>query len=560
MGEVARRVEIASAVGDAPLVVDILEKPAFKLSEMARSLNHLQANSNKYTGCNNNRSRIFKTSEIESDLVMCKVGDIYGVLSRYKNDCFILNYLNYDMNNEVEEANEKFELNLTKWQEKIRLDPQLRNSIKLNMKPPKMSSVTTTNPTLINNNLSPMKELIDPFDYFLEKYFSNLYNLTTPLTYFTKSNFTRLKEICKKNNQQYESILKQFILDLKQFDERHFNFNNCILNNGNLFFEKENIYRVNFIKNSLNLIDSVNDEKSYKNVFNNLKIREIQLQIILLLELVYISKTDELKNLTQEVKKLKTTTKFSIRNKNKNKNNKPEKSLEKKVKKLTYAQLLSVYIDKLCIWDSIMNVASKHDHSTNKFIKYIVIPFYEKKCPVSVKYLISKIKGPSFKFNIKRSAPTPDPEVNPMISKKKKEVKKIPDLSRNNSDLQQNLKRTVSFNSNLLLSKRQVDISIPVPKPVEEKKQPSFIFNRVGRKTTESLNIINSQSGTESHKEKEITQVEVTPIKPIKTVDVLQTPQDELIETLSSPIDLVVTSPINLKTTNNVKRVLFPPK
>lgn len=563
---------------EEPISLSILRPISYSLSNLSNNINHLQP-STKYQIINNNKSRIFRSKDDKlprmvqvPKLVKLTVHskDQFGVLTRLdEKDTYIINYLTESIK---EDATSHFQP-LTYNKDIVRqwstsLSTTRKNSLKLSMTPP-----TDKSPVKHSIKINEQDETIeDPFDYFLDKYFENLYLLTTPLTFFTKSTFTRLRTLCT-DTLEYESILKQFIIDHETFDNRHLMSNNGLLNS-TLLYEKENIYRKKFTQKSLNLIDfdihsstATETNKTLSNVLNNFKIRELHLQILLLLELIHISDRDNEKYFKKPSNK-NPLTKRSLVGRRKLTptinggaiaNTVPSKPV-----KLSCNQILDIYIDKLCIWDVLMGTSST-DNSTPKFMSYIIVPYFNKKCPNSVKYILKKVKGPSFKsrssssassksskssdsISLKRSASLSSSSTSssepkrPSLSRSSSNIK-LEDieelkasLSRSNSDLQ-NLKRTSSFNATNL-SKRQVDISLP-PIPAEPEptlKRNSSIFNRIGKRKNPSTTSTKSLSVPAQS----FSQVEATPVKPVKYVNPLveKTPKDSVnVVTSSSPIE-----------------------
>lgn len=447
----------------------------------------------------------------------------YGVASALDRTHLIISYLN----SAPEKATDQFKSVplpqefLQSWYKTCDTSSsKTRNSIKLSMTPPVQDSPVQV--------LDKEDTINDPFDYFLDKYFSNLYLLTTPLTFFTKSVFARLRSLCMNDSKFYESLLVQFTIPLEDFESRHLASNNGLLNSS-MLFEKEVIYRKNFVSKSLNLVDfdihSTNFQetnRSLKTILNTFRVKEIQIQILTLLELIHATGRDDtslLKRVSQKKRKRRLVGRKKVTpiiNGTAIQVDQDEKSFGP----LTYNQLLDLYIDKLAIND-LLNGSSSNEQYTPKFINYIVVPFFEKKCPNSVRHMIKKIKGPSFKPPVTKTiAEKKQKMTRPALHRSNSPQMKLtdidelkPSLSRSGSELE-SLKRTSSFNSNTL-SKREIDMSIPTPSEKLLKKPTSQIFNRVGKRqaSTSSLKLTESYS-----------QVEATPVKKGNVVNVMQTP------------------------------------
>lgn len=549
------RVQICEERNKTTVSLTVVGPVPSMLSRLSTVMSHtrstMQAAANVIP-VNNNRSRVFTChslsfiKRLDEGPALVKVTyndkDKQGIVTKIDQTHFLLNYLNSPIQTPSATLPRLKFLNprpddWIKTSDALSAVP--KNQLKLNMAPPINSSpVQTSNHDDTTN---------DPFDYFLDKYFENLYMLTTPLTFFTKSVFARLKTLSVNDMGFYESILSQFLIKVDQFDARHLVSNNGLLNAPTLF-EKEEIYRKGFVKKSLNLVDfdvhSTNFQetnRSLVSILDSFKVREMHLQMIILLELINITKRDDVKLFKKpKDKKLRKKKKNNLVGRKKlatviNGGAIPvsgETAIDEPTE-LTYNQLLDAYIDKLTIID-LLRAQGTSDHNAAKFINHIVIPYFDKSCPASVKYLIKKVKGPSFKPAVpakqkKRTVSLTD--VNsikrPTLERTSSSSVKLEDIEelrgsmrRSNSDLSA-LKRTSSFTGASLLSKRQVDMSLPAPvEPRALKKTNSQIFNRVGKKITSSALKLTTS----------VSQVEATPMKKTKVVDVMQTPADSKTE------------------------------
>ncbi|KAH3672053.1 hypothetical protein WICMUC_004454 [Wickerhamomyces mucosus] len=511
----------------------------------------------------------------------------YGILSKLVDNYFVLKYLNnlpihsnskdsIDSSSQLSSNYKPLIINdsvnfHSNWiQENIRSIDKI-NDYKLSMDPPNSIQI------------SPLKKNQPPFDYFEEKYYENLYQLTIPLTYFTKSCFQRLFNLCGKDEFKYESILKKFVLKINEFDQRHDLNTNGLFNKDLIKSNNELENQQKFIDKYLNLIDINGSKKndSLITIINNFKIKELHIQIIVLLELISLRKLDDSKlfiSNEKSKKNSKTSASSFIRKKRSKNNSKKFQQLnlvpvinggiissttqlkDSTDLELTYNQLLDSYIGKLMIYDALLQSSSigindltSQDSSTQdnllkttKFITNIVIPFFEKRVPHSVKHLIKKVKGSSFKSQSQRKPAiksTKDNNTN-VINKHKLEVKKPAQFERTSFKLQDieefkskslsrsnsELSRTLSFSSINLSKKKQIDLSLPQidkTKPKLIKSNSTSIFNRVGKKKNNQLPIKPIES---------FSQVNETPMKKIKPINILETPLKSIDS--SSPINL----------------------
>lgn len=546
MGDDVTTVAVCSQRNGTQASIALLGPLQADLSRIASLIVHTRSSQqNEDTAeVNNNKSRVFVCrdervhSQLSSGPALVKITlnsrDQCGVASQLDSSHVIINY--FSSSPPQHTTHPLFQASLlssdlvTQWSSKYTPYVERKNRLKLNMAPPVQSS-----PVQI---IDKEDTINDPFDHFLEKYFSNLYLLTTPLTFFTKGVFARLNSLCLNDTKFYESILSQFLISLDRFDQRHSISNNGLLNSSPLF-EKEEIYRNHFISRSLNLVDLDIHSTDYQqtnrslvSISNNFRVREIQLQIIILLELIHIAARDDIK-LFKRVGVTKVKKKLVGRKRKITPIiNGTAISIDDTITKpadLNYNQSLDLYLDKLAINDMLNGGgSSSNEQYTPKFINYIVVPFFEKKCPNTVRHMIKKIKGPSFK-----------PANSKVTDKKKSTDKKAPDLQRTSSNIQklediaelknslthsnsdlQSLKRTSSFNAKSL-SKREIDMSVPILESKPLKKSQSQIFSRVGKRMASITSTSTSMKITESYR-----QVDETPVKKNKIIDVINTPLD----------------------------------
>lgn len=524
-------------------VVTLISPVMSDLSLLASLMLHTGRSNGDTLTINNNKSRIFSCNDNDTFLQQLQIQpyvvkitlnerDQYGVASCLDSTRIIVNYLISPPSTHQSEPLKTLHVSHSiseSWYSISELHEAPINTYKLKMSPPVQSS-----PVKIIDHEDVIN---DPFDYFLDKYFSNLYLLSTPLTVFTKSVFARLRAICLKDLKFYESILSQFVMRLDQFDQRHSALNNGLLNSSTLF-EKEEIYRKEFIAKSLNLVDFDIHSQDYQETNRSLgpllsgfKVKETQLQILILLELIEISDRDD-KRYFKPVKMQKPKRKLVGKKKitpilnGMGIDTGRQRSTSLSMEQLSYNQLLDLYIEKLAIND-LLNGSSSNENYTPKFINYTVVPFFEKKCPHSVRHMIKKIKGPSFKPPDSKQVDKTrkrDKVSKPILQRSQSTRSRLEDIEelnsslvRSNSELE-SLKRVSSFNSKIL-SKREIDVSVPVFESKPLKTSNSQIFNRVGKRTasTTSLRLTKSYS-----------QIEATPIKKGKIVDIINTPNDNV--------------------------------
>lgn len=276
----------------------------------------------------------------------------------------------------------------------------------------------------------------DPKTYLETKYYESLFSLHSPFAYFVKSYLSRLKNMCtglpsEEGTEAYRSTLLKMLLGIKAFDERH--EDNALLKD-----ELKSTIASARRDASLNKYNSLGDENHqntfYKDLSTIFKAREIKLQVIILLETIYLEDLDsqfkdyesryqlKLKRRSMNVTKMRVLSARS-----KKKKSTPHHELEKE-SAIDHCEMLDLYLDKLCILDILLasepskpnadeNVLQEHkknmlnknkESSSIGFTNYVLIPYFSRKVPNTVRFIIHKLKGPNLrskKLSEKRNTP-----------------------------------------------------------------------------------------------------------------------------------------------------------
>lgn len=266
---------------------------------------------------------------------------------------------------------------------------------------------------------------VDPGTYFETKYYDSLFNIHLPLAYFVKSDLGRLKNACitnLKDKSVYLTIILRKLLNISDFDKRH-------ADEGLLRDEVYGIAaerrRSCFAKHRIPLDKEKQNSSSVKELPGILKIREIKLQIIILLETIAYNKLDEnFENFeTKYQSKLKRrslnlTRRRALPMKSKLIRDSDNNISQKVSGQLDYCEQLDLYLDKLCILDILLasepasvenetmdtilehkrNILNKNKEASSMgYTNYVLIPYFAKKLPNAIRFTIQKLKGPSLK-------------------------------------------------------------------------------------------------------------------------------------------------------------------
>ena len=289
-----------------------------------------------------------------------------------------------------------------------------QSNLKLSMTPPNADNhrklVTTT----------------DPKSYLEIKYYELLFAINIPLAYFVKSSLSRFRNMCKaahdnEHEMFYQAIMSEHLLTVADFDKRYDSYHiiRDVANNQNM----ENNRRNFLSKYSVVLNNDSN--VPMQDLSTILKAREIKLQVIILLETIYWNGLDQcfinFENTYKKSLKKRSinVTKRGLLKSRRNLIKNAEKDNNKsKISSIDYCEQLDLYLDKLSILDILLaseptlqdtdnidklqeqklNITNRHKEASSfGFINYILIPFFKRKVPNSVQFIISKLKVPDLK-------------------------------------------------------------------------------------------------------------------------------------------------------------------
>lgn len=311
------------------------------------------------------------------------------------------------------------------------------NDNSLNMVPPDKRIKDSKD---VKNKLDDLSVAIDtnPKDYLERKYYESLYSLKNPLAYFVKSNLVRFRNMCKTKygdnfTLNFQTILLNLVLRIDIFDKRY-NNSSILLEDSNLKSNYEKFARDKLLE-EYSLLPSPSAKTRIKQAITILKAREIKLQIILLLEMIYQNNLDGNfkefeKNYKPKLMKrsLNLTKKSFIRrnrhtSRGKYSNIGVSQSTGQITLSIDFCEQIDVYLDKLAILEILLethletivkideeesignklyeyqkNMLNKGQESSSLgFVVYVLIPYFNKMLPYTTKFIIKKLKGPSLR-------------------------------------------------------------------------------------------------------------------------------------------------------------------
>lgn len=437
------------------------------------------------------------------------------------------------------------------------IDPSRRERLQaFSMKPP-VPELPAPTSKIASYLTSPQSEL-DPLSFLLSRYYSTLYSLTTPLSYFPKTALARFKIMCGNDASRMKTNLLSVYLTTEQLEERYnnkFGLESALsINTSSLSssakYEAEN--RRLFAEK--HLFGSLNEEVMRKFVLE-LKIREAQLQILVLMELMLVWPIDEeqflhdgpLAHAKTAAKAKKTSL---VRRRGTKKKiiptflgvgveefaRSPEKPTNKVVNEVTLYTSLITLVDQMGIWDTLLGrIKGEKDESMYGFLAYVLVPFFNKQLPHIVSFVIQKVKElrPKLKVPKSRSRKSklllamdvegkPEDNANSKSENGEDKPRKLSKFAKVllSPDQKPFLKRAATVGAELSpafllkrsksnlgsknLKRRQVDISVTssTTEAEETKRLKSFLFGDARR-----VRSVTSTSATLQ------TQVEATPRK-----------------------------------------------
>lgn len=277
-----------------------------------------------------------------------------------------------------------------------------------------------------------------PLDFLLSRYYSTLYSLNTPLSYFPKTALTRFKNLCSGDKKEVYNHLQKVMLTVEDIEKRHSGkfgvlgpaFNQLPLYSLEKLSSWEITYQKRFLHHNGVETDSSNcstapsenkDVHKFTSLALKLKVREAQLQILVLLEILAtgdLNESDLMLNKDSIVEKptaRKRRKASLIRTKRASKKIQPTflgmginvtniNNLGGEVKgnfdQYSWHEKLDTLIDRMGIWDTLLDKTKDDiDKNTIGFLVYVIIPYFKAKLPSVVKHVTKRVKELNLKIS-----------------------------------------------------------------------------------------------------------------------------------------------------------------
>lgn len=272
---------------------------------------------------------------------------------------------------------------------------------------------------------------LDPATFLEAKYYDSLFNIYLPLVYFVKSTLSRLKNACNMTfgeGNAYLTTILQILMRIDEFDQRHVDGGLVVREMGIIAAEKRRacLNKLGFNMNRNGTNDDNENSGSLRELSGIFKIREIKLQVIILLEAIAYNQLDtNFENFENKYefklkkRSLNLTKRRALPMKSKLTRRKQVADMKASTsEQLDFCEQLDLYLDKLCILDILLasepavpedenidsikehkkNLLNKHKESSSVgFVNYVLIPYFAQRTPNAIKFTIQKLKGPSLK-------------------------------------------------------------------------------------------------------------------------------------------------------------------
>lgn len=471
---------------------------------------------------------------------------------------------------------------------------------------PEQFSMTPPSASINININETLETEISILDFISTKYYSALYSLHTPLSYFPKIALSRFKVLCSKDSYVAKDHLLPLVLPSELFRERHSGTFGLLGNTeapSSLNFALEEPFRKKLWDLLPEMAQALRSEVSVgsidpaleriRNIVSLLKIREAQLQLLLIFELLDYENTDEAalleahKKRENRILEAQQTKKKSLVRKKKAKkkviptflgmgvtlDESPNKGLNRqtssKIQSVDLLVLLDTLIESLTLWDTLeeSSKGKKHESSLG-FFAYILVPFFNKRLPEVTKYAVEKIKPHermSTRSRLASSEP-PKEQQNAVQQTKSRSTRyqkvhldphKNPNLKRSNISLTVDdeklpaiaLKRSKSNLSSKNLQRRQVDMSFPKPDINTDKKKKLKRLRSLYDPPASADSIFGNAKKPSRVVTNELATITATPAKP-QVSQISETPSTRPTrarsqEIIATPEDKFVTSAVS---------------
>lgn len=242
-------------------------------------------------------------------------------------------------------------------------------------------------------NMKPKEDKqLSPADELKSRYLATLYS-HAPLSYFAKSTLSRHRAICRAQSESNDktryleilsSSLRSLVIDFSILDNKY----------AHKLVDEEQARYDSFITNI--------PQSKIKSTHDSLKIREVQLQIIILLELMATSDSGDQQPTVKAPPK--PSRPALVRRKKSQKQSDIKDSSP--AQSLSYSTQADILFDRLCIHQAVdgqINIPPNTNDNKPldrilEFCMEVILPFYGNRVPTFAKSMVKKAKGLATKW------------------------------------------------------------------------------------------------------------------------------------------------------------------
>lgn len=368
---------------------------------------------------------------------------LYGLIRIQNNVEHLLQDLKKECNTRTPTS---IEISVENWKRSIALPDEVPQiDIEFSMTPP----LTSFDPKNIATRISTI-QMTDPLSFIFSRYYDILYSFDIPLSYFPKTALSRFRILCENQNDVIADRLMTLRLSISDLDRRHLGalgvLDDCksLERDEDVFKRKlviENEHKSRFsrkhekillqaqgnVRNANTDTESLKAEIERNTIILKLKLRETQLQCLLLLEVLSLSSTSESEILAEfrKITEHKKSEERKVRRRSLVRRKKPlgakkivptflgmgvsfeeeREATNVKANDLHIVLLLDIdnLIDKMTLLDTVRSIENT-DESENVlgFLILIVMPYFKQRLPQMTRHIALRVKDMAFKSSNKR--------------------------------------------------------------------------------------------------------------------------------------------------------------
>lgn len=259
----------------------------------------------------------------------------------------------------------------------------------------------------------------DPSSFLERAYLETLYLSKTPLVYFVKSTLSRVRTLCKEDSggdkQTYLhkviDVLRQRVLSVVHLDSKYDGdkLESAVRGNPEVASDLSET-EMSFLESWKTRLENTSDT-ALRAEITDLKVRETQLQVVVLLEILSMKVRAGIMDEKQEVQskpKMENKKPSLVRRRRKKstqtqqqQQQQPAQSPAENDVKVDAEDLLDILFDRLCIWQALTDVPTAKATTESgsdrlqMFCQEVIMPYFSFRLPVKSRIMLKKAQGRS---------------------------------------------------------------------------------------------------------------------------------------------------------------------